>query len=308
MIITKLKGGLGNQMFQYAAGRSLSLRHKTTLMLDLSYFETQATRDYHLRYLNVIENIVTPAQGSSCTDGPWNRYAGHVRRFATCLRGFRASDSEGGVDRPESIQLYPEPHYHWDAHFPHLSDNVCLEGYWQCEKYFLDIRDVLRREFSVHTPLTGLNRETSEEIQACDSISIHVRRGDYAHDLKTNRMHGLCSIRYYVAAAGLILEQVTDPHFFVFSDDQPWVQENLHLSTPVTYVSHNTAKEAHEDLRLITMCKHHVIANSSFSWWGAWLGEERDTIVVAPQQWLRSTALNCDDVIPQRWHKLAAFD
>ena len=155
-------------------------------------------------------------------------------------------------------------------------------------------------------PQSGKNMEIAKAIGGCESICIHVRRGDYVIDAKTNQHHGICSLDYYYRCASAVAERTKDPHFFVFTDDPLWVREHLKLQYPMTFVDQNGSREAYEDIRLMSQCRHHIIANSSFSWWGAWLGTSPENIVFAPKQWFakKSNQDEVNDIVPERWIKI----
>jgi hypothetical protein len=185
-----------------------------------------------------------------------------------------------------------------------VSGDVYLEGYWGSEKYFKDIEAIIRRELTVKTEPSPINRAMAEHICQAPAVSIHIRRGDFISNPITQKFHGVCSLEYYSKAADMIAGMVERPHFFVFSDDPQWAQDNLKLEYPITFVTHNSMDEDYEDLRLMSLCKYHIIANSTFSWWGAWLSRASDKIVYAPRYWLNDSSLNTSDVIPNGWIKI----
>ncbi|WP_158303673.1 alpha-1,2-fucosyltransferase [Methanosphaerula palustris] len=182
-----------------------------------------------------------------------------------------------------------------------VPDNVYLDGYWQTEKYFKDIEEILRREVTLKDEPDSINLEMAERIQACHSVSLHVRRGDYVSNPTTQQFHGCCSIDYYNRAISLIEEKVDDPSFFIFSDDLPWAKENLDIPGEKTFVAHNGPEKEYCDLWLMSLCQHHIIANSSFSWWGAWLGQDAEKMVIAPRRWALSESFDTSDIIPDSW-------
>ncbi len=193
--------------------------------------------------------------------------------------------------------LIVEPHFH---HWPGISDapqDSYLVGYWQSEKYFLEVDSIIRSDFTFKAPLVGLNVEFAKKISQLNAISLHLRRGDYVTDKKTNQILGVCPIEYYQAATQHMAKHVERPHYFIFSDDVPWAKNNLRLDFPCHYIEHNIGTESHNDMHLMSLCQHHIIANSSFSWWGAWLNPSPTKIVVAPQQWF-TTATNTKDLFP----------
>ncbi|HEY3415711.1 MAG TPA: alpha-1,2-fucosyltransferase, partial [Armatimonadota bacterium] len=148
------------------------------------------------------------------------------------------------------------------------------------------------------------NKAMLDAVTGCASVALHIRRGDYVSVKKNLRFNGVCSVEYYQAALDLLLKKVEHPHAFIFSDDIPWARENLHLNIPTTFVDHNDARRDYEDLRLLSHCRHHIIANSTFSWWGAWLAAWPGQVVIAPRRWFRSKAYNTKDIVPEHWLRL----
>jgi hypothetical protein len=181
--------------------------------------------------------------------------------------------------------------------------NVYLAGYWQSEKYFKEIEDIIRRDFCLKSEPGPENAAMADEIKGVPSVCVHVRRTDYVTDPRTNQHHGTCSPEYYRNAACLVGSQVSNPHFFVFSDEPDWARANLELPVPTTFVTHNGSEKGYEDLRLMALCQHYIIANSSFSWWGAWLGNSGG-IVVAPKRWFNTEGRDTRDLIPAGWARL----
>lgn len=294
MIVTRLEGGLGNQMFQYAAGLRLACVRGTTLGLDLSLLEAPVQhcatpRSYELGPLRVSARRASPEQVEALVDKRRGAFARWLPDRLTPARRAAAA-----VER----------HYHFDPEVLELPDDVCLRGYWQSERYFADAAERVRSELSVRAPASGRNAELAAAIAACEAVSLHVRRGDYVSDATTNAVHGVCSLDYYRRAVAHVASRVTEPHFFLFSDDPEWTREHLRLDAPTTVVDHNDAGHGHEDLRLMSRCRHHVLANSSFSWWGAWLGTGPDRIVVAPRRWFRDETKDTSDLLPSAWVRL----
>ena len=162
----------------------------------------------------------------------------------------------------------------------------------------------MREEFSFKQPATGRNLEAAAEIGACNAVSLHVRRGDYAADPVVMAMHGVCSLDYYARAVEYVLERVSKPVFFLFSDDPDWVRDHLKVRGSMRVVDQNGPDSGSEDLRLMVQCKHHIIANSTFSWWGAWLNANPDKLVIAPKRWFADGSLNTSDLLPTNWVKM----
>lgn len=201
------------------------------------------------------------------------------------------------------IRLVVEPHFHYWSGIREVSHNAYLAGHWQSEKYFSDASETIRSDFTFRHPLTKQNAELAGRIGQTMAVSLHVRRGDYVSDTKANAAHGLCSLEYYRAAVLLMAEHVECPEFFVFSDDIAWVKANLKIDFPSRYLDHNQGAESYNDMRLMSLCRHHIIANSSFSWWGAWLNPNPDKLVIAPKKWFAYDS-NVADLFPAGWVSL----
>lgn len=289
IVVVRLLGGLGNQMFQYATGRAFALRHGADVVLDVSSFESYTLRRYELDSLQIEARLASADELKAI--GGAEPTAWHARLLAP-LRG-----------RP-AIQVLREAHFHFDPALESARPPIALHGYWQSERYFLDARDRLSRELVPRQPLDPRNASTADKIRATNAVSLHVRRGDYVSDARTNRYHGTCSPEYYSAAVDYIVARVPEPHLFVFSDDPAWTSQNMTFPAPTTYVAANPADEGFRDMQLMAMCRHHVIANSSFSWWGAWLNRAPDKIVVAPARWFASSDNDTRDLVPATWVRI----
>jgi hypothetical protein len=288
MIVVKLIGGLGNQLFQYALGRHLSIMNQTELFLDISGFETYKLHKYSLWPYKI--------QAELASKHLLAQYKSPPRRLISWFSSLLSQ-------RPKMSRVL-EPHFQFTDEILECVGNIYLQGYWQSEKYFAAIRDNLLKELEVSTFQSGRDLEISKQIQAVSSVSLHVRRTDYVTNEMTNSFHGTCDIDYYNRAITAISSMVDDISFFVFSDDPKWAKDNLNISHPVVFVDHNTAERNYEDLRLMSQCRHHIVANSSFSWWGAWLNPKPEKIVFAPKKWFNAVEQNNKDLIPSRWNKI----
>lgn len=291
MIIVRIMGGLGNQMFQYATGRRLAAIHGAVLKLDISDFKNYTLHDYGLPAFNIKESIATQEE----------------------IRLFKEPEASSLKKKIKKLVGYPnklgishirESQYHFDPAILTMHDSVYLDGYWQSEKYFSDISEIIRNEFTVTLPQTGKNLTLAQQMTSCESISLHVRRGDYVTDEKTNTIHGTCDLDYYARCIERVAQEVHRPCFFIFSDDPEWAEKNLKITHPVTFISHNGPKKNYEDLRLMSQCRHHIIANSSFSWWGAWLNKYPNKLVLSPSRWFKEEKFNTKDLIPSTWQRL----
>lgn len=288
MIIVKIIGGLGNQLFQYALGKHLALLNHTDLKLDITGFDEYKLHAYSLGHFNITENFATREEMAR-----FKRYQRRRGKIWFIYNRFIADEQKYTQERQ----------FHFDPQILKRTGDIYLDGFWQTEKYFKDIQDILRKEITVKSPLQGRDADIAREIEATNSVMMHIRRGDYVTNQQTNEYHGTCGLDYYRKAIAIIAEKVPSPHFFIFSDDHEWVKENIVLEYPSTYVDHNNADKNYEDLRLMSLCKHHIIANSSFSWWGAWLSQNTHKIVTGPKGWFNNPKKKSitSDVIPSDW-------
>jgi len=291
MIVTQLLGGLGNQLFQYAVARRLAIEYNSPFKLDISAFEHYPLRRYALDMFNILEEFVSALEISRLKPifYPSRRSLFLIRKVQN-LRYRKTWIRE----------RYP---YKFDDALFQNQRDFYLEGYWQNENYFKPIEDIIRREFTLKNTPDAYNAELIERIQKTDSVSVHIRRGDYATNSQTNAHHGLLPLSYYHSAFSRIIEFARSPNFFIFTDDPLWVQENLKFDDPMTFVEGNQTRP-HEDLRLMSFCKHHIIANSSFSWWGAWLSTNPGKMVIAPKRWLKNSNIDTKDATPSSWERL----
>lgn len=290
MVIVNIIGGLGNQMFQFAAARALALRKGVPLKLDVSGFATYGLhQSFELTHVFDIDIDLAESKDVRRILGWQSR-----PRILSVFSRPRFS-----VLRSNKLVIEPSFHY-WDK-INEVPDDCYLKGYWQTEKYFYDAAVAIRRDFVFHSPLDNKNAESAELISEVNAVSLHVRRGDYVSNPRTAETHGLCSIEYYRAALKVIAERVPNPHLFIFSDDICWVRKNLPLDLPAHYIDHNKREKSFNDMRLMSMCKHHIIANSSFSWWAAWLNPSTDKIVIAPRRWFNMSNHDTRDLYCPSW-------
>ncbi|MBI3865838.1 MAG: alpha-1,2-fucosyltransferase [Planctomycetia bacterium] len=269
-----LRGGLGNQMFQYALGRALSIRSGLPLVFDLSAlgFDVAVVRKYELACFRLCEHgmrkLPVPVH--------WAREKG-----LRILARFRSGP--GYLIKEPSIAFEPGVL---------CRDRPCrLDGYWQSERYFDSISARLRVDFEFLPPQDPRNANCSARIQMTNAVGLHIRRSDYVSDPTTSAFHGTCSSEYYDAALKLVRSRLgSDPELFVFSDDIEWVRENLSFPFPATCIDWNQGR-GFEDLRLMSACRALVIANSAFSWWAGWLNPDPRKLVVAPRRWYRAAGM-----------------
>lgn len=294
MIITQLTGGLGNQMFQYALGYILSTKNQDDLYLDLAIFADNKNGDTPRPYEMDIFKIGTP----DCTVhdrirlGDENPIIGMINRvFHTHLN----------ADPPTLVK---ESGHHFSPSVLTMKGDLYLRGFWQTDKYFREYRDQILKIFTFRKKISKQSTQTLREIESKNSIAVHVRRGDYLSNPAAKKYHGLCNPSYYQKAAVMIAKKIECPVFYVFSDDPEWCQSNLKFGGKTVFVTHNSGGSSWQDMRLMTACQHHIIANSSFSWWGAWLCQNAQKIVIAPKKWLATSSTQMDDICPSEWIRL----
>jgi hypothetical protein len=299
-IIIRLLGGLGNQLFQYAIGRHLSLIHNRPLKLDLSYYSNdkpdakKGIRIYCLKHFNI-----KASQASHQDTEKFSKFLNKKNLFSRLLR--RANAFGDYINRSYIFEP-PKNYFKFDSNLlkANLKPTVYLDGYWQAEKYFLAIEDIIREDFKFISLPDAKNQEMINLIQTEQSVCIHIRHGDNATKLAA--IHGVLPLAYYEKAILDLTTKITNPKFYIFSDDPVWAKENLKLNYPCTFVSHNGDEKNYEDLRLMVNCKHHIIGNSTFSWWGAWLGKKPDQLVYAPKRYLVNTTETPQDLYPTDWN------
>lgn len=281
-IISRLFGGAGNQLFQYAAGRALADHLGCDLVLDGRYVAGSADRGDCFDHFAKARFTRSPDLPPAKSDGAL-RY-GLWRKFGRNPRFHR----ERGLG--------------FDPAFFDLRPNTYLHGYWQSEKYFAPILDALRQDLTFTTALNAGNAGMAAQIAAAPTpVAFHVRRGDYI----ASGSYAACSPAYYRAAADLLAEKLGTPlTCFVISNDPAWARDNLDLGQDSIFVDLNDEKTGHFDLHLMSLCAHNVIANSTFSWWAAWLNSNPGKLVVAPKDWFAKDALSNPDICPGNWLRL----
>ncbi len=295
MIIINMKGGLGNQIFQYTAGRALSLRQQQKgckperIKVDTTGYSVNngidTMRHYALDVFNTRVEIATPEEIKKLKY-PFGIISKGWRLFrAKILRQFNTNFNKNIFNSNKK--------------------NIYLDGFFQTEQYFKDQESEIRRDLTLKIPFNPEARSISNTIKNTpNAVSLHVRRGDYVQDLKTNLAHGTCNPEYYAKALEMLASKIgSNIHIFVFSDDIDWVKKNMPLPYPATYVSSPNIKD-YEELMLMSLCEHNIIANSSFSWWGTWLNQNPEKIVIAPRRWVLKNENNFKDIVPPTWIRI----
>lgn len=289
VIIVRVVGGLGNQMFQYAFGRRLADGLGVPLKLDITPFRTHDKRRYELGGLRIQEDL---ASDREIARARWGRFV-RVRRRAGQVFSSLAP-SPGRLVRQRGFAFEPS--------MLGLSDGTYLEGYWQSERYFAAVADRLRAEFVPRTPLQGRAAELAEQMRHGDSVSLHVRRGDYVNEPSVSLTHLVCDDAYYARCVEYLASRLRNPRFYVFSDEPAWARDNLRIPFPTTIVADYCRTTEVENVWMMAQCRHHVIANSSFSWWGAWLDSRTSKVVLMPRRWFRDRETEYSaDIRPAGW-------
>lgn len=295
MICVQLNGGLGNQMFQYACGKALAYKHQTELLLDTSGLINNKTgitfRSFELGIFKI--NIQEAATNDIKRLKPLLYRIVNVLTFKMGFRGIQTS------------RYFIEKNFYYNESIDKIGKYCYINGYWQSYRYFQHIDKIIHDEFKFPEIVDIVNSEEFIKINKENSISLHIRRSDFVNN-KHHDIHGTCSIEYYRKAVEYVATKISSPFFFIFSDDMEWARANLNLNFPCEFVSGNIGKQSYIDMQLMSHCKHNIIANSSFSWWGAWLNPNPNKIVVAPKQWFADEKMNSqtNDLIPETWIKL----
>lgn len=297
-IVVSLYGGLGNQLFQYATGRALSIRNGLPLILDLTWFDEVKKGDASVT--TVREYALTPFQLAvqiQVSDEPSPVSPSFTQRI---LRGlFRNIPTKS-----QGSRIVREKGFEFDlATFEHRGP-AWLQGYWQSYRYFDDAAKVLREELGQPQQVSVATQAMLDSIRQSDAICLHIRRGDYVTNKHAAATHGLCTLDYYAKGVEALCADLQNPQCFVFSDDPQWARTNLNLTIPITIVDINGPDAAHQDLWLMAACKRFVIANSSLSWWGAWLSDRQGKRVVAPNNWFADRSKNTRDLLPEDWIRI----
>lgn len=288
-------GGLGNQMFQYAAARTLSIKLKKDIKIDMTFLlhgQKQldiAQRDYELDIFNIQADIATPQDINKCTHlvnkvtdriFPWFPFNPYVKE--------RKNHFESRLLSRKTKCIY-------------------LNGHWMSERYFVDESEDIRRDFTFKKSIIKPAQEIMSLIRNTNSVCIQVRRGDYVSNATVAKVHGLSSKEYFTKGIEYIESRVRQPYYFIFSDDIEWCVDNFNFLNNVFFVEKEISayNATNSDvLQLMTLCKHFVISNSTFGWWASWLGSYESKIVLAPLNWFKDPSIDAKDVCPPGWIRL----
>lgn len=290
MIIVKIFQGLGNQLFQYALARSLEERHGVKVKLDVTWYKYYSShRSFGLDRFNTVYNIASNDEIYNIRNGIYDN------RFLNFL--FRQNLKH----KPYYKQPYfLENLWHLDPNILKINSRTYIEGYFTSELFFTRIRPLLLKELSLKNAPNLANQSCLEKLRSEESVCLSVRRGDFVK----NKLHDVCNISYFKRAISYIGDHVKKPVFYIFSDDNLWVKENIQIENYEHHFVDHNFPDYFEDFRLMQNCKHHIIPNSTFSWWAAWLCTYQDKIVLAPKEWLNTTEIDYSYFLPNEWIKI----
>ncbi|MGI4751461.1 MAG: alpha-1,2-fucosyltransferase [Janthinobacterium lividum] len=279
MIITNIISGLGNQLFQYAVGKQLALTNNTSLKLNISFFNNQNLRSYKLDHFNIDATIIEPNELSKFL----HFYTQKTLPYEIFRKFIQL------VPRKDRKLFEEQKDWDYDEQLFKVSSDAYISGYWQNYKYFENLKPEILKELAIKsTYLIGINKDLNTIKNSENAVSVHVRRGDYITDKAANHLMGVVPLSYYTDSINILNSKTEKPEFYFFSDDLHWVKEN--------FKGHNyhyiNSGADYTDLHLMQNCKHNIIANSSFSWWGAFLNQNPDKIVIAPKNWVTNSEVN----------------
>lgn len=257
-----ISGGIGNQLFQYAAGLSLSKRLNSELVLDLSwYFRSHGSSQRRME----LDKFINLAEVQVISSPLYSK----AHRIGRVFQGYKIIDDS--ICNPDKFESFV------------CSRDVSMNGYWQSERYFSRISHELRDLIVQDKFSSTVTSEMAQSIVSSKCIGLHVRRGDYVANPKTRAFHGVCDVDYFFAGAKFISQSKIIDSIFIFSDDTAWCAKNLKFDIETKIVDSSICDI--DQLKLLSLCSHHIISNSSFSWWAAWIGLKDGQAVVYPKSW-----------------------
>jgi hypothetical protein len=300
MVTVKINGGAGNQMFQYACARALSLRNRTELRIDPSpLFDITPWHRIVIRHyaLNIIFSVEP-----------------ELNFFAKRQKFLKIPYADKIINKyyPRVLGMIGYWHYikerqvSFDFTINQLSGNIYLEGYWQTEKYFKDYEAIIRKDFSFRNTLSGRSVALAQDISSSLSVCLNVRRAEIVHNPEVSKVHNVVTKDFYERAIDIMKKRFGAAiKIFVFSDEIEWCRQNLKIGADHIFLDYDPGDVEFRDyLQLMSMCKHFIIPNSSFAWWAAWLSKYEDKLVVGPRLWLKDESINTSDVTPEGWLRI----
>ena len=290
-IIVRLQGGLGNQMFQYTFGRALSMRSGMELYLDPSSLNLKKNRGYQLDAFTLSAKFADPEKIQSLITP---HFAIRKKLWKVLKIPFKYADTH-----------ILEKDFPYDKDIASRKTSAYFDGYWQTEKYFSDCKEFIRRDFSFRDEEVLRRHVQYEEVLNSNSVSIHIRRGDYVKNPKYRKRLYVCKLEYYKNAMKFLAERFENLTFYIASDDHEWVKHNFVLSKQVRLIE---SENALSDFYIMSRCRHNIISNSSFSWWAAWLNPNESKQVLAPDIWFNPCAkIDFRDIVPDSWVKIETY-
>ena len=283
-IVVRLIGGLGNQLFQYALGRQISLLKQVPLKLDLSAFQNDPDRSFALHRYNIAATIASDKEVARYT-----AFYDHNTLFA---RLYRKAESKI-LPRFKRRYFKEIDYYVYDDEVMQVAPKVLIEGFWQHCRYFENLDPRVLKELTLKEKFLNAIPAVISEIKQNDTaVALHVRRGDYVANPDNLNWFGVMPVSYYQQAIDYIRNQIVKPVFYIFSDDLEWAKQNIVTDASVVYVDIDGGTKDYLELYAMSTCRHNIIANSSFSWWGAFLNTNPNKIVIAPEQWIAAPEVN----------------
>ena len=318
MVIVKITMGLGNQMFQYAAGLSLSKEKGTILKVDTSSYQGYKLRKYEL---DTFFGITTPEASREEIQALWYNHP-LIKTWNKILPGKKIRVlglpyEERIIQRnllaffdffypPHKRTTYTEPHYYHDKNFFNANKKLYLHGYWMSWKYFHKYDEDIKKAFVVRKELVEHLSEITGYIQRENSVSIHIRRTDYTSPAVI-KLKGILPLSFFKRGIDYIRQKTGEVTVFIFSDDIQWVKENFQLEgVAVVYIDNTISNSAIEDFYLMMKCRHNIISHSTFGWWAAYLNSNDKKIVVAPRKWYAVSRFKSIDICPPSWTLIEA--
>lgn len=295
IVLVRMIGGLGNQMYQYALAKKLSvLNNNAPILLDTTLFNDYF-RPFELSRLNIKASIADEDIILKLNTGILPLGLG---KMIDLIPWIRVKDTI----RNSFNDVYTEKGLNFHSEVLKAKTSVYIKGYWASYKYFSDIREQLLEDFTFTEPMNDENKRIAERIvNAGNSVSLHVRRGDYLESYNQTLYYSPFKDGFYERAVSEIEKKCEKLEFFLFSDEPDWVRENLKFKHKFTVVDINKGDNNYWDMKLMSLCKYNIIANSTFSWWGAWLNTNQSKIVFAPKAWMSDPTFKLEDTIPPDW-------
>lgn len=293
MIIAEIRGGIGNQLFTYAAAKALALRKGVALGMDLHNHDSHDKRSLAIFSFHIEDTVVSPEIIKILTELPTHRSKQWlINSFDRLFPYYKRS-------------TFIEQNNLFDPNLFKAKSNAYLRGYWQSERYFSSYEAEIRSVLRFKTPVPIVRKWIVDNINTSNSVSIHIRRTDFL-DTEGQALYSEITLAYYQRAVTFLKNKVTNPHLFVFSDDIEWTKNHIKFDLPTIFIDPLEGQDF-EDLRLMSLCKFHITANSTFSWWGAWLAVFKNKIVIAPGKWFnpKHPTQKDDDLIPKSWVRIS---